>query len=174
MATTKPLEPTETFALAGGSDDQTSWTLGALSRHDAELLGIQLSAIDPWVSYPYSATALTNFFTQTENGAPRYCLRANDAVAGVICVRNNWLCGPYLQFLGIVPQFQNRGAGAAVVTWMETEARHRGDRNLWVAASSFNLRAMHFYQRAGFVMVAALPDLVRDGKTEFLLRKRLV
>ena len=48
--------------------------------------------------------------------------------------------------------------------------KHRS-RNLWVCASSFNARALRFYERHGFARAATLPGLVADGYDEILLRK---
>jgi ribosomal protein S18 acetylase RimI-like enzyme len=89
-------------------------------------------------------------------------------------VRRNWLRGPYLQFLGVLPAFQHRGIGSLALTWFENEARTGRAQNLWVAASDFNARALSFYERRGFNRVATLEDLIVKGGSEILLRKRLV
>ena len=68
-------------------------------------------------------------------------------LAGAIGVRRNWLRGPYLQFLGILPAFQRRGIGSVALDWFEGEARAAQAQNLWVAASDFNARALAFYER---------------------------
>ena len=89
-----------------------------------------------------------------------------------MCIRDR-LRGPYLQFLGVLPTFQRLGLGRAMLTWFEKEARARGERNLWVATSDFNQNALRFYEHQGFEHAAVLDDLVRDGISEILLRKRL-
>ncbi len=65
-----------------------------------------------------------------------------------------------------------REAGSSVGS--SEQARAAGDRNLWVCASDFNAAGIMFYERHGFSRVADLDGLVRDGRTEVLLRKRLV
>lgn len=131
------------------------------------------AAMLPWKAYPFTASQLRAYLAKGEPGAPRYLVTVNGAAAGAMGLRLEWLRGPYLQFLGILPAFQGRGLGAAVLGWMEREARAAGQRNLWVAASDFNLDALRFYTRAGFVAAARIDDLVLDGRTEILLRKRL-
>ena len=59
------------------------------------------------------------------------------------------------------------------MAFMEREARAAEERNLWVAASEINDGAIRFYERHGFVRVAALDGLAYDDRVEFLLRKRL-
>lgn len=148
-------------------------TLGRLAPGDAEALGAAFAAIDPWVSYPYPAPALAAYFAKDEPGAPRFSLRAGGELAGAVGLRLDWLRGPYVQFLGMLPGHQGCGFGKAVLDWVESEARAVTQRNLWVLASDFNAGALRFYERQGFARVAALEALVAEGRAEILLRKRL-
>ncbi len=81
--------------------------------------------MDPWVSYPYPASGLAWYFSAVESGAPRLALMTNDQVAGVVGLRLNWLRGPYLQFLGILPAHQRHGAGGRVLGWLERASARR-------------------------------------------------
>jgi len=161
------------YELAAASASAPSLVAEPLPPEAAEQLGTAFAAIDPWARYPYPAAALAGYFAAQEPGAPRFALRCGGELAGCVGVRLNWLRGPYLQFLGILPDFQRRGLGALALAWVEAEARRGAERNLWVAATDFNEGALRFYERHGFMRVAPLPDLVRDGRTEILLRKRL-
>jgi len=131
------------------------------------------ASIDPWLSYDYRAAALTGYFAMQEPGAPRYKIMAGEATAGIVGVRLRWLRGPYLQFLGVLPAFQSRGIGTAVLDWFERLGREQGERNIWVAVSSTNAGAIAFYERHGFTDAATLDDLVGDGLAELLMRKRI-
>lgn len=139
----------------------------------AKDLGAVFAAISPWADYPFDPASLAAYFAKVEPGAPRYQITLGGDVAGIAGLRNEWLRGPYVQFLGILPAFQGRGLGAAVMAWCERDARAKGARNLWVAASDFNVAARRFYERCGFAETARLDGLVQDGKTEILMRKRL-
>lgn len=147
--------------------------LADMTDDAAAPLGAAFAQIEPWSVYPMSADALTAYFATDEAGAPRYAIRVGDDLAGAIGLRLNWMRGPYLQVLGVLPEWQGKGIGRLVLTWFELAARSRGDRNLWVAVSDFNPGATRFYQRFGFERVADLADLIRDGKTEILLRKQI-
>jgi ribosomal protein S18 acetylase RimI-like enzyme len=147
--------------------------LDTMTGAAAHLLSVELAAIDPWARYPYPASGLEAYLKGNEAGAPRYVIRADGAIAGALGIRENWLRGPYLQFLGILPEFQNHGLGRLALAWFEGSARARSERNLFVAASDFNSAAIRFYERHGFVRAALLDGLVRDDKCEILLRKRL-
>ena len=147
--------------------------LTSVSSDAAEQLGRGFAAIDPWARYPYPASALTNYFAIVEAQAPRYAIHANEKLVGALGLRLNWLHGPYIQFLGLLPGQQGLGLGGRLLSWCEESARSRGARNLWVAASDFNTDAMRFYERFGFGRVTELDGLVRDDRNEVLFRKRL-
>lgn len=139
----------------------------------AAALGRELAAIPPWSTMTYPASGLTAFLTRRDDASRRFVIVSGGAVAGVLAIRWPWLMGPYLELLGLTPPFQGRGLGAAALDWMEGEAARAGARWLWLLASSFNARAIAFYERRGFARVAPLDDLVADGFTELLMRKRL-
>jgi GNAT superfamily N-acetyltransferase len=148
-------------------------TLRPFDPSEAALLGARFAAIPPWARYPFEPEALAAYLGADEAGAPRYAITSGDRLAGAVGLRLAWLRGPYLQFLGILPEFQGQNLGGAVLAWMEREARRAGHRNLWVAASDFNTGAVRFYCRHGFSEVARLDALIQEGRTELLLRKRL-
>lgn len=148
-------------------------TFEPMSRAAAETLAPLLANIDPWARYGYTVAALTSFLATEEADAPRYAIAVDRAIAGAVSIRKNWLRGPYLQFLGILPPYQNQGIGRSVLNWFEKQARETSAQNLWVAASEFNVRALSFYERHGYARVAVLTDLVVEGSSEILLRKQL-
>ncbi len=142
-------------------------------KEDAPEAGSLLSAMEPWASYPIGEDDLTAFLVRVEPGAPRYKIVHGGILAGALAVRQNWLCGTYIQLIGLAPMSHNRGFGTAILKFVEEQARLGGDANLWVCVSDFNTDAQRFYERFGFVRKADFEDLVRDGRTEILMRKRL-
>jgi diamine N-acetyltransferase len=144
-----------------------------LPIEEAERLAAAFAAIDPWATYAYPASALATYLGGHEPGAPRFLLTFGGAIAGAMGLRLAWLRGPYIQFLALLPDFQRRGFGSAVLAWVEQETRNANERNLWVAASAINTDAIRLYERHGFRDVAWLDSLVCDGRSEILMRKRL-
>jgi len=160
--------------LREGSSGGIQIALDTMTDDAARVLGSGFAAIDPWAHYKFSAAALTAYLAKAESGAPRYVIRIGGALAGAVGVRGAWLRGPYLQFLGILPAYQGKGAGQLVLAWFEGTARAHGERNIWVAASDFNSAALKFYETHGFQRAARLDGLLEDGETEILLRKKLI
>jgi len=161
------------YEVQPGAAGAAACLTAPLPESAAQALAEAFAAIDPWASYAYPARALAAYLAKREPGAPRFLLTLGDEIAGAAGVRTGWLRGPYIQFLGILPGFQRRGLGSAVLAWAEREARAADERNLWVAASEINADAIRFYERHGFAHAASLEALVCDGRTEILLRKRL-
>ncbi len=160
----------ETQSSASGIEDVSFRPMSAAA---AARLGPAFAAIDPWAHYHYRGDALAAYLAGQEEGAPRNEIALGDEIAGAIGIRKNWLRGPYLQFLGILPPYQKRGLGAAALSWLESLATREKSQNVWVVASAFNAGALSFYEHFGFVRVATLDGLVADGTDEVLLRKRL-
>jgi GNAT superfamily N-acetyltransferase len=128
-------------------------------------------AMPPWSVMRYSADALARFLAAPDGGVSRYLVEVGGEQAGAVSVRFPWLKGPYLELLALLPPFQGRGIGGAVLGWFEQEGIRLGARNLWVCASSFNEDALRFYGRHGYQPAATLTGLVADGYDDILLRK---
>ena len=156
--------PRESIALGA------AW-LRPLEAAQAEPLGQALAGMDPWREAGYSAEALARYLLRPDPALNRYAARVGEEMAGVVCARYPWLHGAYLELIGLLPAFQRRGLGAAIVRWFENRSFLAGN-NAWIAVSAFNTPARRFYLRQGFVEVAALPGLVKPGYNEILLRKQ--
>jgi GNAT superfamily N-acetyltransferase len=151
--------------------DFGSFRLEPLKPESCPRLAAAIVAIEPWSVMAYPAERLAAFLAGQNQSLSRYCVRVENAEAGVVAVRSPWLKGPYLELLALLPPAQNRGIGSRIMAWFEESALEQEARNLWVCASSFNARALRFYARHGFAPVASLPGLVADGYVEILLRK---
>lgn len=148
-------------------------TLAPFTAQAAQHLGPLASAIDPWKRYQVSADNMTALLAKTEAGAPHYSISANGQHIGGICIRLNWLRGPFLQTLFVLPDAQGQGIGTQILKWFEAAAADEGARQAWITVSSFNESARRFYDRQGYETLATLPDLIADGFDELLLRKKL-
>lgn len=159
--------------VSAGATLGPTLSLERFPTKESERFGSAFAVIEPWAKYPYPASLLAAYFAREEPRAPRFALRQENELVGVVGVRFEWLRGPYLQFLGILPAYQGQGLGGAVVQWLERESRKSGEQNLWTCASDFNATALRFYERRGFQRIATIEGLVRDDRNEILLRKRL-
>ena len=138
----------------------------------AEELAPKIVAMDPWVQLDFEAPTMARFFRDEYPCTRRFVVECSDQIVGATSIRFPWLYGPYIELLAILPEAQKNGFGGKILRWIEGEIRGNCD-NLWVAVSSFNKEAISFYEKNGFKSVGMLPDLVRAGYTEILLRKNI-
>jgi len=157
--------------LSGPSSELKGARLVPLEHGAIAPLAAAIVAIPPWSVMRYSADALARFLAEPDGGVSRYLVQVGGEQAGAVSVRFPWLKGPYLELLALLPPFQGRGIGSAVLGWFEQEGIRLGARNLWVCASSFNTNGLRFYRRHGYQPAATLTGLVADGYDEILLRK---
>jgi len=146
--------------------------LDVVSQDDAAALSSALTSMEPWRTLGYSRGSVQAYILRDDPALHRYLMRIDGAVAGAIFLRYPWLFGPYIELLAIFPAYQRRGAGRAILEWIEDESRGIS-RNIWALVSSFNTEARLFYRRMGFSEAAPITDLVKLGCDEILIRKAL-
>jgi len=160
-------------AFANTSETLDDCQLSAsLTNEQAQAIAEMLATSEPWVTLKFSIASLANYLIRDDAALRRYAVSVDDRLAGVICVRHPWLRGPYIELLGLFPDYRGKGIGKQLLAWAETEAR-REAKNLWVVASSFNQPALDFYQGLGFKPVGSIQGLVAPEYDEILLRKCL-
>ncbi len=142
-----------------------------LEPHSVGPLAEAIATMEPWSVMNIPAGRLAAFLASPDGALCRYAVSLDGADAGVVSIRFPWLKGPYLELLALLAQAQDRSIGRTIMAWFEDTARRHEARNLWVCASSSNARALRFYERHGFQVVARLPGLVAEGYDEILLRK---
>jgi diamine N-acetyltransferase len=147
--------------------------LRSITPDEATAIGAMAATMDPWARYPITAEQLGAFFARVRPDAPRFGIQVAGTLEGAFAICTDWFAGPYIQTFALAPRCQGRGIGSRVLAFIEGEARRTHQRNLWVAASDFNINAHRFYERHGFAHIAAVPALLRDDRDEFLFRKRL-
>jgi len=148
-------------------------SLRPLPPGEPQRLGPVFAAMDPWARLGYTADAVSGYLGTIEKSAPRYAIMVGGDIAAVAGLRLNWLRGPYVQFLGVLPPFRNRKLGSAFLAWLAHEAKRHGEHNVWVLSSNFNDAALRFYAANGFERTGEIADLVAPGTAEVLLRRRL-
>jgi diamine N-acetyltransferase len=130
-----------------------------------------LACVDPWLRLGYTEDGLFCYLIRSDPSLYRYAIVVFDEPAGVVCVRNPWLRGPYIELLAVFPPHQGKGMGREIVAWMKDECCGVS-KYIWTTASSFNVPALSFYKKNGFIDIVQLPDLVASGFSEILLQKK--
>jgi ribosomal protein S18 acetylase RimI-like enzyme len=135
--------------------------------------------MDPWHGLGYQAAPLGRWLARGAReqevwlaAAPRAAPSGAAGIEGILVLETPFLLGGFIALLAVRPQSAGRGIGRALVA----QARQRifvaaGKRWLYVSADGANRAALAFYRKLGFARVGRLPDLIRPGRTEILLRR---
>jgi GNAT superfamily N-acetyltransferase len=140
----------------------------ALAGNEAETIAAACVTFDPYLRLGYRAETLIRYLTRPDPALDRYAIETDGRLIGVLALRRPWLRGPLIEMLALLPEAQGRGHGSAILDRCKTESGN----NLWATVSAFHQPARHFYAKAGFQEVCALPDIVQEGEDELLLRWR--
>jgi ribosomal protein S18 acetylase RimI-like enzyme len=153
--------------------------------------GRWIAAMEPWRGLGYGAAGLGRYLARAARagevliaeaargparavgrGRARAGARpgARAETAALLVLQPNVLLGSFVALLAVRPEAAGRGLGTGLVA--AAEARTFTSRRwLYVSADAGNAGALRFYRKLGFRRVAVLPDMVRAGRTEVLLRK---
>jgi ribosomal protein S18 acetylase RimI-like enzyme len=128
-------------------------------------------AIEPWKSLGYQAAALGRYLSRVARAGEVWIARTGARPpAGIIVATDGFLLGGFIALLAVQPDASGQGLGKALVA--HVQARVFANRRwLFVSCDASNGAALRFYRRQGFARVGRLPDLVREGRVELLLRK---
>ena len=167
------LPPVEGYLLNVAEAEQRDVRLLTMNPAWAEPLGEGLAAIDPWLRLGYKALTLSRYLSAEGNDRHALAVLVDETPAACLTVRPNWLRGPMLELLGVLPAFQGIGLGKEIIAWLVGQARQHRQGNLWTISSEFNLPAREFYRRQGFEAVGYLPELILAEEAEILLRLKI-
>jgi len=142
-----------------------------LTPDEAAEMAALLMKMEPWRSLGYDRSALSRYLV-ANNGDKSIAILDSGKCVGLIQLRESWLMGPFIALFAVFPGNQRRGVGQASLGILERDWCP-GAKNIWLTVSKSNDAAQQFYQRCGFVSIAQLDDLVRDGCDEILMRKRM-
>jgi ribosomal protein S18 acetylase RimI-like enzyme len=130
-----------------------------------------IAALEPWRGLGYTPGGLGRYLARKARARGVLVAReGRSAPLGVAVVDDGVLLGGFIALLAVRPEAGGRGVGRALVERARAQvARKR--RWLYVSADGNNRAALRFYRRLGFLRVGRLPDLVRAGRVEVLLRR---
>jgi ribosomal protein S18 acetylase RimI-like enzyme len=129
-----------------------------------------IAAIEPWRSLGYTSAGLGRYLARMARAGQVLVSVENKVVLGISVWQPDFLLGQFIALLAVRPETAGKGIGRALVARLEA-ATFRKRRWLYVSSDSDNLAAAKFYRKLGFVRLARIPDMVRDGRIELLWRK---
>jgi len=138
----------------------------------ARAQGSWIAAMEPWRGLGYRADALGRYLGRKARTRSVWVARtaAKGAPLAIAVVDDGVLLGGFIALLAVRPGSSGQGLGRALVEQVAAQT-FATRRWLYVSCDGNNAAALRFYRKLGFSRVGRLPDLVRQGRTEILLRK---
>jgi ribosomal-protein-alanine N-acetyltransferase len=101
-----------------------------------------------------------------------YVALVKDEIVGfIVLIMRGALVG-YIQTVGVVPEWRNKGIGSKLLKFAEDMIFSKAP-NVFLCVSSFNRRAQELYKRLGYETIGELKDYIVPGHSEILLRKTI-
>lgn len=143
-----------------------TFALRPMCLHDIPLVGRleqQLFPVDAWpLELFFDEFALTEtrqyLVAEVDGELIGYC--------GVMVVGST----ADIQTIGVLPQYEGRGIGTAMLTSMLDEARRRGAAETLLEVREDNPRARRLYERFGFEHIHTRRGYYRDGVSAHVMR----
>ncbi|MBO1267242.1 ribosomal protein S18-alanine N-acetyltransferase [Arthrobacter cavernae] len=124
--------------------------------------------------FPVDAWPLQMFLDEiAQAGTRRYVVAEAGgeivAYAGLMCIE------PIadVQTIAVVPEFEGKGIGSAILTELIDEARRRRAQDVLLEVRADNPRAQQLYLRFGFEQIHVRPRYYRDGTDALIMRLQL-
>ncbi|WP_306863959.1 ribosomal protein S18-alanine N-acetyltransferase [Arthrobacter bambusae] len=124
--------------------------------------------------FPVDAWPMQMFFDElAQIDTRRYVVAEADgqivAYAGLMCIE------PIadVQTIAVVPEFEGRGIGSAILAELLEEARRRGAVEVLLEVRADNPRAQALYVRFGFEQIHVRRRYYRDGTDALIMRLTL-
>src|SRR3954464_9763662 len=138
----------------------------------ARAQGAWIAALEPWRGLGYRAEGLGRYLARKAGTRSVWVARATakGPPLAIAVVDDGVLLGGFIALLAVRPESSGQGLGRALVERVAAQT-FAARRWLYVSCDGNNAGALRFYRKLGFSRVGRLPDLVRQGRTEILLRK---
>ena len=130
-----------------------------------------IAGIEPWKGLGYRPQPLGRYLARLARaGGVWIASVTGQQPLGIVVATDGFLLGGFIALLAVRPEASGQGIGQRLVAHVGARVFARR-RWLFVSCDAANRDALRFYRRQGFTRVGRLPDLVRAGRVELLLRK---
>jgi len=137
---------------------------------EADVCAGLMSGSEPWKTLRRSYEEA--FMMLTDPAREVYVAVLGGEVVGFTILRMEGVFVGYIQTVGVMPGWRNRGIGTRLIDFAERRIFERFP-NVFLCVSSFNAEARRLYERLGYDEVGELTDFIVPGHSEILMRKSI-
>jgi [ribosomal protein S18]-alanine N-acetyltransferase len=135
---------------------------------DFAVCAAMMAATDPWITLGMDQADCLKAFDGDYRQV--YLVKNGEDLMGFVILQPQGTFKGYIQTICIDKVYGGKGYGTQVLQFCE-EVILKYSPNIFICVSSFNHGAIKLYTDFGFELVGELPDFVKAGFTELLLRK---
>jgi ribosomal protein S18 acetylase RimI-like enzyme len=125
---------------------------------------------EPWITLRRDYPTALKMLQDTSREV--YVALIGEQVVGFIVLVMHGPFRGYLQTVGVMPQWRNRGIGTKLIEYAEGRILREAP-NVFMCVSSFNEQAQKLYARLGYEVVGELREFIVPNHSEILLRKTI-
>ena len=140
------------------------------TTHEIEICAQVMANSEPWITLgrDYKASIETLSVPSKEV----YLAMVKEEIAGFTILNMQGGFIGYVQTLCVASEWRNKGIGSQLMAFAEQRI-FKETPNVFICVSSFNPKALKFYQDLGYEVVGELKDYIVAGHSEILLRKSI-
>jgi len=127
-----------------------------------------MAGSEPWITLRRTHQDAINLVQDSVKEV--YVALVNGSVVGFIILDMRGPFAGYVQTIGVMPEWRNRGIGKKLIAFAEARI-FRESPNVFLCVSSFNTRAQKLYAQLGYERIGELKNYVISGHAEILMRK---
>ncbi len=134
-----------------------------------DILSIDSALFPPGISYD----AETFLFYLVDKATVTFIAEAKGAIAGFVIFRPNSSTEGGLVTIDVLPEFERRGIGGALLQKVEGAAKEAGYSMMVLQADVANDNAIRFYEKHGYKTRKKLKKYYRDDSDAWEMEKSL-
>lgn len=135
---------------------------------DFEVCAAMMSRTDPWrgmgMDYDTCLKAFEGTFREV------HVLKKETEIIGFVIIQPQGSFKGYIQTLAVSETYRGAGYGTKLLQFCEKRILQYSP-NIFICVSAFNHGAFKLYTKFGFKLIGEIPDFIKEGFTELLLRK---
>jgi ribosomal protein S18 acetylase RimI-like enzyme len=140
------------------------------SEQEAHTCAEFMANSEPWTTLRRTYRDSMDMLTDPEREI--YVALVRENIVGFTILRMKGAFIGYIQTMGVLPGWRNRGIGSQMLGFVEKRIFSQTP-NAFICASSFNEGAQRLYQRRGYGVVGELKEYIVPGHSEILMRKSI-
>jgi ribosomal-protein-alanine N-acetyltransferase len=125
---------------------------------------------EPWITLRRDYQTALKMLQDTSREV--YVALIGEQVVGFIILVMHGPFRGYIQTVGVIPRWRNRGIGTKLIEFAERRILREAP-NVFMCVSSFNEQAQKLYARLGYEVVGELREFIVPDHSEILLRKTI-